>query len=475
MPVFITYMNKMKLFHLRSVGSAAMRIRRYALILALWGAMPCASALPLYTPADTPPEKAQLLNVLNSATSECMARNRAEKDAGSGNASAPADIPLWLADEPREASPESQLFNEVYYAWQSIERGMGASDRERLEAFKKLYAMGMPVDESDEFSYTGLGYACRLGDMASVRELLALHPDLSVGWVDDPDESEDCCCGGPAHYMPGYVYIAIENGHEDLAHFLLGKKAAPTGVRLCAREGRLDMLQKLLEVGGSVHEDDDHGRNPIFLCTNDEEVLRVLRPYIGLSPMAILRAIRVYRQNRVSYHDMTAAEGEQWEQAKREHLVKAGYVTPEDIADFERSGYVLLDRIEMLPHPNDHIPDNWWMNVPKEQALSLYDELVGTDKAAREMAAMKLVMFDWEQSYEIENASLVAMEIAGDEEFVAILSALSPEKYVAVRDALPDAMKSTTESERSFFSRFPRSLHFLGITEQTSADDEDAK
>lgn len=247
----------------------------------------------------SPHTKAECEAVLSSATRE-QARIQEEQKA-SGE-----PMVMYVADMPPV--------------------GLGASKEQRLAAFLRLYELGEGAERRDEYFYTGLGYACALGDVDKVRKILELKPDLKYDpHHHDDDEEEDCHCFS-AGLMPGYVEVALENGHKELAQELLKRGAAPTGVMICIRQGDLPMLRSLLAAGAKLPED--------YICeafasAKGAEMLHFIRQRYKRCPLP---------KDILSYLHYS---GSRWrklnESAQRAYLLQAGIITPEDIAAFDRS------------------------------------------------------------------------------------------------------------------------------------------
>lgn len=139
-----------------------------------------------------------------------------------------------------------------------IPKGLGASPRERLDAFLKLYELGADINETrDEYDYTGLGYACMLGDRDTLHRLVNMGANLRDGILHNALHDEcGCTLTDTSNFMPGYVAIAIEHGQQDIARWLLQHKAPASGVHACVEQDDVQMLRELIAAGAKPHKDE---------------------------------------------------------------------------------------------------------------------------------------------------------------------------------------------------------------------------
>lgn len=203
-------------------------------------------------------------------------------------------------------------------------KNLGASKAERLAAFMRLYELGESVERWDEYFYTGLGYACALGNAESVQKILALKPNLKYDPHRHDEEDEDCHCAD-GELMPGYVQVALENGHKELAQDLLKRGAAPTGVLTCIRQGDMPMLRELLAAGAKLSEDD---AGQAFVTAKGVEMLRFLKQRYKRCPRAKDILSNLHWNGK--WYNVN-------EEEQRAYLLQAGIITPNDIAAFDRS------------------------------------------------------------------------------------------------------------------------------------------
>ncbi|MCH5284922.1 MAG: ankyrin repeat domain-containing protein [Akkermansiaceae bacterium] len=328
-------------------------------------------------------------------------------------------------------------------------RQYGASDAARLAAFKALYALGEDVKTlTDEYGMTGMSYAIRLNDRASVDELRALGDDLQFGAYTEDKHDGDCCCSFDCH-PSGYVEEALISGHEDMARYLLSSGAAPTGLQWCIVHDRLPMLKELLAAGGTVREDEapiEFGYIANFTYARSPEMLRFLMsetPYAQLHKSEIIFLINI-REN-------TWLDGEK--EKFMELIAQAGVLTKEDWEAYERGGIAQL--MTKLLSMNDGHPCDFpcyplrrgyggeplWM--PFEDAIRIFRALAGEDAGKQDAAVLFLLLYPQyinEQNPDEEpcsitefgNLCLQALCIIGDERFSALLSQLSPKQLAAV-------------------------------------------
>ena len=330
----------------------------------------------------------------------------------------------------------------------------GASAEERLAAFKELYALGEDVDATDEFYYTGLGYACKLNDRASVDEILKLKPNLMRGKHEDDDE--ECHCMDWM-FPPGYVKVALENGHRELALYLLSRGAAPVGVPWCLEHDDLPMLKALLAAGGSLREGMEDV--PLIISAKSVEMVRYLhrkgsRCTDATEYLYMLRWVR-----------------EKDEAQARETFVEAGLITPKDVENFDRGGIPKLYSVGNPPSYLQPYPDDW---QPKAAARRMFNDLCGADAAAQDATVPRILSRplskDEKNGYYSSRAGTLcaALIIVGDERFVAQLQKLSParrefarkllEKGLYGKDHLPDILAA-----------HPRTCRLLGLRSPDSS------
>lgn len=157
-------------------------------------------------------------------------------------------------------------------------QGLGATPQERLQAFLKLYELGESVELTDDYAYTGAGYACKLGDLETLKLLVQKGVNLRHG-EPHHGECEDCeCCVG--EYMPSYVELALRAGHRDVVRWLLQHKAYPGEVNClvyCVDRDDLDMLRELLQAGAKVTSEVD--RVDLYTSVHSAEAVRLLERY----------------------------------------------------------------------------------------------------------------------------------------------------------------------------------------------------
>lgn len=364
------------------------------------------------------------------------------------------DVLLSATRIDSEEADKSERPTVVYL----VPHAKGAPAAERLAAFLKLYALGESVELMDEFNYTGLGYACKLGDMESVKKILAYKPNLRYGEHSDEDE-EDCHCMDNM-FMPSYVEIALENGHRELALYLLQQKAAPVGVRAAIKKDDVQMVQALLQAGGSVKEGEEDHNVPNILNAKSVDMVRFLyakgsRCADGLEYLYLLRRWEVEHEAQV-----------------RRLLLQVGLVSQQDIEDFDRGGLAKLAEVGELPRPytTKGIQQSWCF-TDMHTARQLFNSLVRPDEAAQDAAAaaiMKAPISKREKAHdELWDRGKVlkaSMLILGDARYAAQLKKLMPDRRGLVSKALMPHLKTVSQKKVNIWNmpdKYPQSYQLL--------------
>ena len=344
-----------------------------------------------------------------------------------------------------------------------LEEGLGATREERLAAFRELYALGESPEKRDEYDYTGLGYACALGRLDEVKKLLELKPDLQVG-AYDPSVKRDCCCGGSRNYMPGYVQVALENGHKDLARYLLGLKAAPVGAGVCLKNDDISMLKELLAAGGSVHEAEQHPGLPCTMDARSPEMIRFLLAN-GCRKMRPLECLYRIRERHV---DDAGAEA-----AQRDIFLKAGCLTPHDVEEFDKGGLAhCKGGWEQMSLPaaglDDRDEDYGWSWVKRDEAWNICTALAGTSLSAQDAAVLHLLrLIPTPRVVRVEHLDLTcvssmntALCIVGDERFAAQVARLTAAQRAHVLFVL-ESTYPTREEMKEWEENYPLTMQTL--------------
>lgn len=357
--------------------------------------------------------------------------------------------------DERRAQIQKQYGDKPVVILEKLPEGLGATRQERMQAFLHLYELGMDINTSDEYGYTGLGYACALGDMALVRELCEKYkPNLKHGMPVHHSDEEDChCCDGMFNTMPGYVEVALRNGHKDIARYLLSLKAAPLGVQCCIEQDDLPMLRELLAAGASVHEGEEE--RPNTLLAPSVEMLRFLlsKGCPALMPQEYLWWIPRDKPE------------------KRALLLQAGVVSQQDIDDFDHGGLSKLDSVDKLPLPPRKGKEVLlWSWMPASEARKAFCSLVGTDTAAQDAAVLRMLRqpisarelksmrtYGWWQKRQL---LYVAMLIVGDERFAALLEKVNDVQREVVAIVLTSELRSDAAQIRN---AYPRTLSLLHL------------
>lgn len=363
----------------------------------------------------------------------------------------PAEDVLFSATaKMRQGMPDKQV------VFLQLEEGLGASREERLEAFKKLYDLGESIDKRDEYNYTGLGYACALGKLDEVKALLERGPDLKHG-AYHPDDEETCGCCVTGNFMPGYVKVALKNGHRDVARYLLSRKAAPVGVAVCLEQDDRGMLQELLAAGGSVHETERHDE-PCTMNAKSPEMIRFLlgKGCRKMSPLECLFRIR-------QWHDNDAKA----EAALRELFLKAGCLSRRDIDEFDKgglAGYKGEWGLLSLPATGKKSYDeNYdWSWLRREEAWKILARLAGTSHAAQDAATLDILRrVPSRRGENCASTIFLALRVVGDERFAAQVDQLPAQQRANARVALESGLDRLDDRMMSWAEYYPLSARAL--------------
>ena len=331
-----------------------------------------------------------------------------------------------------------------------LEPGQGATKEQRLAAFKELYALGENVEKRDEYNYTGLGYACALGKLDEVKQLLQLKPNLRHD-AYDPHDIEECTCGVDTNYMPGYVQVALENGHKDVARYLLSHKAAPTGAAHCIEKDDISMLRELLAAGGSVHEAEHHGE-PCTLASKSPAMIR----FLLANGCRKMRPLECLLRLRRTYANKPATEA-----AKRDLFLQAGCITPHDIAEFDNGGLACFKdewcEIDYPQTDKTSREENYdWSWMKPEEAWSIFSALAGTNPAAQDAATLRIlrripaphIVKKEYISGACARTLYIALRITGDTRFAAQVAKLTPTHRAQVLNVLENALPNNTKLQK---------------------------
>ena len=328
-----------------------------------------------------------------------------------------------------------------------LDRKYGASDAERLAAFMALYAMGEDVKKlKDEYEMTGMSYAIRLNDRASVEKLRALGDDLQFGAYTEDKHDGDCCCSFDSHPR-GYVHEALHSGHEELARYLLSCGAAPTGVWWCIANDNVSMLKTLLAAGGTVREDEEpceRGIIPNFVYAKSPEMMRYLfaeTPFAQMDKNERIFLIRQYAN-------------EDGRKRATNLCLQAGALTPEDLRAYERGGIAQLDkrrehdsdlpRFNPIEYPSRRTSEDEPLWMPFADALRIFRALAGSDAAVQDAAVLMMLRHPYTTAEKTKYAEphadqhrwdyfMNALLIVGDARFAAQLAKLTPKQLKYAR------------------------------------------
>lgn len=384
--------------------------------------------------------------------------------------SVPEEVP---ADAPQvELTPKEVLFsatNEIRREHPGaviigLKEGQGATKEERLAAFRKLYALGESIDTTDEYNFTGLGYACVLGKLDVVKELLELKPDLGHGSYEPADDEEDCDCCVPGNYMPGYVALALGNGHKEVARYLLGCKAAPVGVGICLKNDDIDMLRELLRAGGSVHEAEHHDA-PCTLDAKSPEMIRFLLAN-GCRKMSPPECLFRIRQR----HD----DDEKAENDLRRLFLESGCLSQRDIDAFDRGGLARFKGTwSMLSLPargKKSCDENYyWSWLKQEHAWAILTGLADASSSAQDKAAFsilrRLPSLDVMEEERIYGACAwtmyLALRVVGDERFAAQIAKLSATQRKRAHAAMKSGIIASNDRMQHWAEDYPLTAQAL--------------
>lgn len=353
-----------------------------------------------------------------------------------------------LHSATEEDKARARQTNVFFIAGEGLPYAKGASAEVRLAAFKQLYALGTDVEKTDEFYYTGLAYACKLNDRASMDEILKYKPNLQLGKHEDSE--------GECHCMdwknpPAYTKVALENGHRELALHLLSLGAAPVGVMWCIIHDDLPMLEELLKAGGSLREGLDNEDAPHIIRAKSTEMVRYLHSKGSRCTDATeyLYLLRLYRNED--------------EAQAREMFVTAGLITPEDVENFDRGGVPKLPYAFNLPY----YPNDW---LPEDAAHRLFNALCGADAAAQDETVAIILRSplneDEKDGYSSSRDATLcaALIIVGDDRFTTQLQKLTPTDRQFARKLLDSGLDSFhSERKADILAAHPRTCQLLGL------------